>query len=69
MTTFTRNYNGYETNTYSEDVEAFYRNHPEFLSKTTRNELDKTIRQTESGVASYKSTARHSFKGMVHPKG
>lgn len=69
MTTFTRTETYYQQTTYSEDVEAFYKAHPEFMTKATRNELGKTIRQTESGVASYKNTARHSFKGMVHPKG
>lgn len=65
-----RNYNGYETTTYSEDVEAFYKAHPEFMTKHMRSELGKTIKQTETGVASYKNTARQS-KGhfMVHPKG
>lgn len=37
-------------------------------SKAQMASLAKTQRQTETGVADYKATARHSFKGMVHPK-
>ena len=47
MTTFTRTETYYQQTTYSEDVEAFYKAHPEFMTKATRNELGKTIRQTE----------------------
>ena len=37
-------------------------------SKAQMAALTKTQKQAATGVADYKTTARHSFKGMVHPK-